>query len=92
MPSATSLKNFTTALINHQTEPDAPFGTELLYMASPPVPMTESDVDSLKALHSKLIEIAELAVKHQVRIFFDAEYTYVNNLFSRFNVLIHVST
>jgi hypothetical protein len=54
--------------------------------------MTESDINSLKALHSKLIEIAELAVKHQVRIFFDAEYTYVNNLFPHFNVLIHVST
>jgi hypothetical protein len=54
--------------------------------------MTESDVDNLRALHSTLIEIAELALKHQVRIFFDAEYTYVHNLFPHFNVLIHVST
>jgi hypothetical protein len=39
--------------------------------------MTEEDVTSLKELHASLKKVAELAVKHQVRVFVDAEHTYV---------------
>jgi hypothetical protein len=38
--------------------------------------MTNEDVTSLKELHANLKKVGDLAVKHQVRVFVDAEHTY----------------
>lgn len=49
----------------------------MLYADQIPEPMSEQDVVELRALHSSLKDIADSAVRHQVRVLVDAEHTYV---------------
>jgi len=50
--------------------------TDILYNNTIEAPMTKEDVVSLKELHANMKKVGDLAVKHQVRVFVDAEHTY----------------
>lgn len=66
--------------MRNQTEPHAPFTTDILYADNMHEPLTHDDIMALKALHVSLKEMGERAAKHKVRIAVDAEHTYVFHL------------
>lgn len=76
LPSATTLRKFSSLLVAKQSEPHAPFTPDILYDSSISSYLEEGDISALKSLHSSLKEIGEFAVKHQVRICVDAEHTW----------------
>ncbi|KAG8761177.1 hypothetical protein FRC14_006226 [Serendipita sp. 396] len=76
VPSATALKDFSTALLAKQSTPNDPFTTSLLYDSSISTYIEESHIAALKELHDSLTKIGELAAQYGVRIFVDAEHTW----------------